>query len=64
MTWFYKVSHTIMTSNASGEPPRSGNHEVLVVHDEQAESVKTVCRRVAEMGRATIESKLFLYGTP
>lgn len=64
MTWFYRVPHYIMTSDAPGRPPRPTNQEVLEVQDDQTESVMMVCRRVVEMDKAGIKSRLFEDGSP
>lgn len=59
MTWFYMVSHLIMTLDPSGRPPRSSNQEVLEAQDDHIEDVIVVCQRVWEMGRAGIKARLF-----
>lgn len=64
MTWFYRVSHHIMTPDAPREPPRPANQEVLQVRDEQEESAMMVCWRVVEMGIVAIESRLFMDESP
>lgn len=53
MTWFYWVSHPIMTPDASGRSHRPTKKEILEVHDEHSESVTAVCH-VAKMSRGTI----------
>lgn len=58
------VLYPIMTSNATGERSRSANYEVFKVRDEQAKSVTAICRRVAEICRASIESGLFVDDNP
>lgn len=58
------MSHSIVTSDAPGEPHIPSNQEVLEVRDEQVKSVTMVCRCVEEMGRATIGSGLFEDGSP
>lgn len=56
MTWFYRVSHPIMTPNAPGRPLRPTNYEVLEAQDDHTESVTTVYRRVVGMGITDIET--------
>lgn len=64
MTWFYTVSHPIMTPDVPEGPPRPVNLEELEVQDEHAESLASVCRHVVEMGRRALEERLFEDGTP
>lgn len=37
MTWFYMVSHPIMTSNIFGKSPRPSNQGVLEARDDHSE---------------------------
>lgn len=59
LTWFYRVSHPILTPDSLEEPSRPANLEVLEVQDEQAKSMTMVCQRVAYMGITAIKSGLF-----
>lgn len=64
MTWFCKMPHHIITSDAPGEPLRPANQEAFKLQDEHAKNVTTVCLRIAEMDGRAIEAKLLEDGTP
>lgn len=56
MTWFYRVSHAIMTPNALERPPSSANQEVLEAWDDHNEDISAVCQCIVKMGRVGIEA--------
>lgn len=64
LTWFYKVSHSIMTPNVLGRSPRSSNHEVLKYMDDHAEDKSVVYRCIIDMGGSSIDVWLFEEGSP
>lgn len=64
MTWFYSMSHPIMTPDAPERPHRPANCEVLEARDGHTEDVSTICRCIVEMGRSDIEAILFKEDTP
>lgn len=65
MTWFYSVSHPIMTSHAPGRPPRPALKEILeneqVRHD-HAIDVFPICQNTMWITLEGIKSGLFERG--
>lgn len=53
-----------MTPHVSGRSLRPSNQDVPESRDDHTEGVSTVCRHVVEMGRASIEARLFVEGSP
>ncbi|XP_058771909.1 protein MAIN-LIKE 1-like [Vicia villosa] len=49
VTWFYRVSHPLVTPDAPGDPPRPSHEEILEnrqAEDDQATDILPVCQRI------------------
>lgn len=64
MTWFYRVSHYILTPDAPRRPSRSANQEVLEAQYDETEDMIVIFWCIVEMDRADIETQLFEDDTP
>lgn len=64
MTWFYRVSHSIMTPYTPGRLPKPTNQEVLEAMDDNTEDVSMVCRRIMKMATSDIEAILLKEVSP
>lgn len=53
-----------MMRDAPGMPPRPTNQEILKARDDHTKDVSAVCQRVVEMGKAGIEARIFMVGSP
>lgn len=64
MTWFYRMPHAIMMRDTPGKPHRPTNHEIPKARDDYIKDVSAVCQRVVEIGKAGIEAKTIVVGSP
>ncbi|XP_058770497.1 uncharacterized protein LOC131644109 [Vicia villosa] len=49
VTWFYRVSHPLMTPDALGDPPRPAHEEILEnqqAEDDHATDLLPICQRI------------------
>ena len=64
ITWFYGVSHPIMTPYTPGRSPRPSNQNILEARNDHTQDVISVCQRIVDMWRSSIKTRLFLEGSP
>lgn len=62
MTWFYTMSHLVMTLNALRRPPSLAHEEILEngkARDNHVVDVSPICQNIMWIKRGGLESKLF-----
>lgn len=65
MTWFYNVSHPVMTPDAHGRPPRPAHEEILEneqARDDHAINVLSICQTIMRITYEGIKSGRFERG--
>lgn len=63
MTWFYKVSHLIMTPYTLRIPHKPSNQDVLEARDDHTYDISSICRCIEDMAVSGIYVGLFEVGS-
>ncbi|XP_058766846.1 uncharacterized protein LOC131640475 [Vicia villosa] len=58
VTWFYRVSHPLMTPDAPGDPSRAAHEEILEnqqTEDDHVSDLLPVCQRIQMLGQDALD---------
>lgn len=55
IAWFNWVSHSIITLDALGRPPRPSNHDILEAKDDHTQDLSSACQRIMDIAKSGIE---------
>ncbi|XP_058780319.1 uncharacterized protein LOC131653945 [Vicia villosa] len=67
VTWFYRVSHPLMTPDAPGDPPMPAHEEILEkqhAEDDHATELLPVCQRIQMLGQDALDRSIIEQGGP